>query len=375
MPIFGEDISTIHNGKTNEFFLKKSTDIESIFKNQKKPIVISGPCSAESEEQLMKTAKELCENQNISVFRAGIWKPRTRPNVFEGRGVIALPWLQRVREVYNIPVATEVANAKHVEAALKHNIDILWIGARTTVNPFSVQEIANALKGVGTPVMIKNPMHVDLGLWIGAIERIYQAGSKKIAAIHRGFNAHGNSPYRNNPKWEIPIELQRQFPYLDIICDPSHISGNRQLIKSVSQFAMDLNFRGLMIESHVDPESALSDSQQQITPRALQQILNELTICKSGLENKELENLKKLRYSIDDVDTQIIDMLCERMQITEQIGKIKREKGLPIFQIERWDEVINSRTSVGAQKGLSSNFLREILELIHKESIRIQSEK
>ncbi|MBD3637578.1 MAG: bifunctional 3-deoxy-7-phosphoheptulonate synthase/chorismate mutase type II [Crocinitomicaceae bacterium] len=348
--------------------------MESIFDHDRHPIIISGPCSAESEEQLYDTAKELIGSCSISAFRAGIWKPRTRPNSFEGRGAIALPWMQRIKEEFKVPITVEVANAQHVEHALKHDVDILWIGARTTVNPFSVQEIADALKGTKVPVMIKNPMFPDLSLWIGAIERIYQAGTYKIAAIHRGFTAHKDAPFRNIPKWEIPIELQRLFPDLDIICDPSHIAGNRQLIKSVSQFALDLSFRGLMIESHIHPETALSDAKQQVVPSDLKTILASLKHKRSPLRNGELLMIEQLRSSIDDIDMQLIDIIYERLQLIKEVGRIKSKSDLPVLQLKRWKKILETRTAIGAEKGLSTEFVKDLLELIHKESVRVQIE-
>ncbi|MCB9223166.1 MAG: bifunctional 3-deoxy-7-phosphoheptulonate synthase/chorismate mutase type II [Crocinitomicaceae bacterium] len=348
--------------------------MESIFNNEHHPVIISGPCSAETEEQLFITAKGLIENCNLSAFRAGIWKPRTRPNSFEGKGAIALPWLQQIKKKFNIPVTIEVANAQHVEHALKHDIDILWIGARTTVNPFSVQEIADALKGTKIPVMIKNPIFRDLSLWVGAIERIYQSGSYKIAAIHRGFAAHNDSPFRNVPFWEIPIELQRLFPDLDIFCDPSHICGNRELLPSVSQFAMDLNFKGLMIESHFNPSSALSDADQQITPDELKLMLSQLKYKKSSLKNGELVQIEQLRSAIDDIDMQLIDIIYNRLNLIKEIGRIKNKSNISVLQLNRWKKILETRTVKGSEKGLSSDFVKDLLELIHKESVRVQIE-
>lgn len=343
--------------------------------DNKKPFVISGPCSAETEEQVFETCRQLSTTNQVSVIRAGIWKPRTRPNAFEGIGAPALSWLKSAGLEFNIPVATEVANANHVEACLKADIDILWIGARTTANPFSVQEIADALKGCDIPVLIKNPINPDLQLWIGALERISQAGITQLGAIHRGFSSFEKTPYRNQPKWEIPIELKSRFPNLSIICDPSHIAGNRELLSLISQKAMDMGMAGLMIESHLDPDNAWSDANQQITPHSLSQLLNELIIRDvepmEGIPSGELEFLRK---QIDEVDSQLIEILSKRMDLSSQIGEYKRDHQVTILQIKRWEEIKRTRGQLASSIGLGDNFTRSLLQLIHKESIRTQTE-
>ncbi len=357
--------------------MKLNIDINPInqwLPSSKKPIIVSGPCSAESEEQMMATAKELATLGKVNVLRAGIWKPRTRPNSFEGVGAPGLAWLKKASEATGIPCATEVANAEHVEQCLKHGIDILWIGARTTVNPFSVQAIADALKGVDMPVMVKNPINPDLQLWIGAIERIHRAGIKSIAAIHRGFSSYEKTPFRNAPMWEIPIELKRLCPELDIICDPSHIAGVRELLAMVSQKALDLDMAGLMLESHIQPKVALSDAEQQVTPARLGTILNELTIREASAGTVEFKNqLEELRSTIDQLDEEIIEKLSSRMDIAEQIGQYKRENNVTILQVNRWDELMKKRINMGEAMGLTDDFMKKLLQLIHKESIRRQT--
>ena len=341
----------------------------------KKPLVISGPCGAETEKQVLSTAEGLAKLNKVTVFRAGIWKPRTRPNSFEGAGVIGLQWLKKVKEQFGFLTTVEVATAEHVNEALKNNVDILWIGARTTVNPFSVQEIADALAGIDIPVLVKNPVNADVQLWIGALERINQAGIKKIAAIHRGFYNYDKGIYRNPPHWEIPIELKTYFPELPIICDPSHISGNRELLLPVAQKALDLNFDGLMIESHNDPENALSDKEQQLTPSQLGSLLNELVIRDSHHTSKEFKkNLQHLRNMVDEIDTEIINWLAKRMEVVEQIGNYKRDNNITILQLERWLEILKTRTILAESKGLNKEFIQKICQVMHKESIRQQTE-
>ncbi len=338
------------------------------------PYLISGPCSAETPEQLLSIAKSLSNNNKLDVLRAGIWKPRTRPGNFEGVGAEALKWLLETRNELSLKTTVEVANAKHVELALKYKVDILWIGARTTVNPFSVQEIADALKGVDVPVMIKNPINPDLQLWIGAFERMQQAGIKDLAAIHRGFSAYGISSYRNKPMCEIPIELKRLYNDLPIICDPSHIGGKRDLIQPISQKAMDLTFDGLMIESHNDPDNAWSDAQQQITPLALKSILNDLTIRDAQFSNSDtLLLLNEFRAKIDSLDEAIIDRISKRMNLIELIGELKKEQNIPILQVKRWTEIINTFNEFGREFDLSEKFISEFLNAIHTESIRKQT--
>lgn len=336
----------------------------------KRPLVISGPCSAESEEQVLKTAHELAKT-GIKIFRAGIWKPRTKPGGFEGVGAIGLPWLQRVKQETGMYVATEVATKGHVEEALKHGIDIIWIGARTTVNPFAMQEIADALVGVDIPVFIKNPVNPDLELWIGGIERIYNAGIRRIAAIHRGFSTYDKKIYRNQPAWHIPIELRRRLPNLPIICDPSHIGGKRELIAPLSQQAMDLGFDGLIIESHHCPDCAWSDKDQQITPATLDLILNTLVIRNT---NQSTENLNLLRRQIDELDNQLLELLAKRMRVSGEIAQYKKENNMPVLQTGRYDEILTARIKQGVEMGMSPDFIQVILEAIHEESVRKQVE-
>jgi chorismate mutase len=341
---------------------------------KKRPYIISGPCSVETEKQLLQTAKQLVKYNSIDCLRAGIWKPRTRPNSFEGVGEIGLQWLKTAGQETNLPVATEVATAKHVELALKSGIDILWIGARTVANPFSVQEIANALKGVDVPVMIKNPVNPDLQLWIGAIERISQAGVSDIKVIHRGFSSFEKSVYRNTPKWEIPIELMRIFPEIPIICDPSHIGGNRNMIGVISQKALDLEMEGLMIESHVRPEEAWSDAEQQITPKKLQEILSKLVVRQPEVKNTELKSqLTILRNKIDSLDEEIINLLSIRMNAVEEIGAHKKDNDITILQAERWKKIVNDRKETARLAGVSEELVQRILKVIHEESINIQT--
>lgn len=340
----------------------------------KKPIVISGPCSAESEEQLLSTSIALAKSGKVDVIRAGVWKPRTRPNNFEGVGVKALEWLRKVKQETGLPVAVEVANFQHVFDALKYQIDILWIGARTAANPFSVQEIANALEGVDATVFVKNPVNPDIELWIGALERLSQAGVTKLAAIHRGFAKYGESRYRNEPQWQIPIELKRLYPNLPIICDPSHICGNRVCIPQVAQRALDLDFDGLMIESHIDPDSALSDKQQQLTPDALNELVGSLVVRHKEVEDKVLSRkLESLRHEIDVIDDDLLLLLGARMKVADKIGQVKKEKGMTILQTTRWNEIIQ-KTLVKAEKmGLSEQFLTAFLKSVHQESINHQN--
>lgn len=336
--------------------------------------IIGGPCSAETYEQVINTARSLSRIPQVKVFRAGIWKPRTRPSAFEGVGQTGLQWLQQVKTETNLLTAVEVANPNHVEECLKHGIDILWIGARTVVNPFSVQEIAEAVKGTNIPVMVKNPVHPDIGLWLGALERFNRAGIKKLIAIHRGFYYYKHSMYRNQPMWEIPIELKRLVPQLPIICDPSHICGNRELLFPVSQKALDLEMNGLMIESHIYPENALTDAKQQITPESLQKLLSQLNI-RSSKGSVEFENrLEMLRREIDKMDAEFLDVLQKRMKIVDEIGKYKKANNITILQIQRWSEIISDRLAIGNKMGFNEEFLLQILQLIHEESIKRQEE-
>lgn len=336
----------------------------------KRPIVIAGPCSAETEEQVIETARGLA-SIGIKIYRAGIWKPRTKPGGFEGVGEKGLPWLKRLKSELGLYTTVEVANAKHVRAALAHDIDILWIGARTTANPFAVQEIADALEGVDIPVLIKNPVNPDLELWIGAIERIYNAGIHKIAAVHRGFSSYDKKIYRNLPQWHIPIELRRQMPDLPIFCDPSHIGGKRELIAPLSQQAMDLNFDGLMIESHCNPEKAWSDAAQQITPQVLEFILESLVIRDTM---QTTENLSALRRQIDELDNNLLELLAHRMRVAEEIGRYKKEHNMPILQAQRYDEILHNRVEQAIEMGMDGEFMKTVLIAIHEESIRHQME-
>ncbi|MDD6356574.1 MAG: bifunctional 3-deoxy-7-phosphoheptulonate synthase/chorismate mutase type II [Bacteroidales bacterium] len=336
----------------------------------KRPIVISGPCSAETEEQVMETAKQLA-SKGIKIFRAGIWKPRTKPGGFEGIGVEGLVWLKRVKKELGMYVATEVATAQHVREALAFDVDILWIGARTSANPFAVQEIADALEGVDIPVLIKNPVNPDLELWIGAIQRIYNAGIKRIGAIHRGFSSFDKKIYRNLPQWHIPMELHRRIPNMPIICDPSHIGGKRELIAPISQQAMDLAFDGLIIESHCNPDKAWSDASQQITPEVLECILDTLVIRD---EKQSTESLTQLRKQIDELDNDILETLAKRMRVCEEIGVYKKEHNLSVLQTARYDELLQDRIAQSLSLGLSEDFLRTLFVAIHEESVRHQME-
>ena len=334
----------------------------------KRPLIISGPCSAETEDQVMATAVAL-QKIGVKIYRAGVWKPRTKPGGFEGVGTEALTWLKRVKSELGMYTAVEVANAKHVQEALANDVDILWIGARTTANPFSVQEIADSLVGTDIPVLIKNPVNPDLDLWIGAIERIYNAGIHRIGAIHRGFSSSDKKVFRNLPQWHIPIELHRQLPNLPIICDPSHIGGKRELIASISQQAMDLNFDGLIIESHCTPDKAWSDASQQITPEVLQLILDTLVIRET---NQTTENLTVLRRQIDILDNDLLELLAKRMRVSKEIGTYKKEHNMPILQAQRYDEILKNRIGQAEKMGMDGEFMKTVLMAIHEESIRQQ---
>lgn len=335
-----------------------------------KPLLIAGPCSAESEDQLLSTAKQISLFYPNSIFRAGIWKPRTRPNSFEGIGNIGLQWMQSVKKETGLLTTTEVANAAHVEECLKHGIDILWIGARTTVNPFSIQEIASALRGVDIPVFVKNPIYPDLQLWVGALERINNAGITKLAAIHRGFHSHENGPFRNSPKWELAIELKAACPYLPMICDPSHIGGTPELIPYLAQKAMDLEMDGWMIETHVNPKAALSDAKQQVTPLELKEIIGTLHIRSGSIENKELQTkLDELRSVIHKLDNDLLELLSKRMAISTQIGEYKRDNNVTILQVGHWTSLIKTSLETGNLLGLREEFIKGLYQLIHDESI------
>ncbi|MDR1762223.1 MAG: bifunctional 3-deoxy-7-phosphoheptulonate synthase/chorismate mutase type II [Bacteroidales bacterium] len=339
-----------------------------------RPLVISGPCSAESEEQMLETARGL-KSLGIQIFRAGIWKPRTRPNMFEGVGSPGLKWLKTVKEETGMLTSTEVANVKHVYEALKMGVDILWVGARTSANPFAVQEIADALQGVDIPVIVKNPVNPDLELWMGAIERIAGAGITKLAAIHRGFSSFEKGKYRNEPRWQVVIELHRRLPDLPIICDPSHIAGDSQYIYEIAQKAMDLGLDGLIIEAHPDPATALSDSKQQITPAQVGEVLNKLVIRQTQSDNVEFkQSLDDLRQKIDTIDNDILNLLQQRMEVVKEIGKNKKENNIQILQSDRWAQIIEKSKHEASARGFSQEFVEKIFKAIHQESINIQTE-
>ncbi len=336
------------------------------------PIVIAGPCSAETEEQVLKIAHEL-KDSDVSYYRAGIWKPRTRPGNFEGVGALGLKWLQKVKEETGLKTATEVANRAHVELALEHDIDLLWLGARSTVSPFIVQEIADALKGTDKIVLVKNPVNPDLPLWLGAIERLATSDIKNLGVIHRGFSTYEKTKYRNNPEWQLAIELQTRFPDLPLINDPSHISGKRDLVFDISQTALDLNFDGLMIETHHDPDNAWSDASQQVTPQNLIQIMNDLKIRKETNPEAEYNNtLNNLRAQIDVVDNQIIELLGKRMKASDGIGTLKRDNNVAVLQSKRWNEILGRMVLEGQDKGLSEEFVLRMFKAVHQESINHQ---
>ena len=336
------------------------------------PLVVAGPCSAETEDQVLKIAHEL-KDSDVNYFRAGIWKPRTRPGNFEGVGALGLKWLQKVKAETGMKTATEVANAAHVKLALEHDIDLLWIGARSTVSPFIVQEIADALKGTDKIVLVKNPVNPDLALWLGGIERLYSANIKNLGVIHRGFSTYEKTRYRNNPEWQIAIELQNRFPDLPLICDPSHITGKRDMIFEVSQTALDLNFNGLMIETHVDPDNAWSDAAQQVTPDTLIQMMDDLKIRKETDTEAEYRNsLNTLRTQIDVIDHQLIDILGKRMKIADAIGELKKDKNVAVLQSKRWNEILGKMILEGEQNKLSEEFILRVFKAIHQESINHQ---
>ncbi|WP_396161195.1 chorismate mutase [Flavobacterium sp.] len=336
------------------------------------PLVIAGPCSAETEEQVLKIAHEL-KNSDVSIFRAGIWKPRTRPGGFEGVGEIGLKWLQKAKAETGLLMATEVATAAHVKLALEHDIDVLWIGARTTVNPFAVQEIADALQGTDKIVLLKNPVNPDLSLWIGGLERLYNANIKKLGVIHRGFSTYEKTKYRNNPEWQIAIDLQNRFPDLPLICDPSHITGKREMIQEVSQQALDLNYDGLIIETHIDPDKAWSDAAQQVTPATLKQMFVNLRVRKvTDDEGEYNQKMAKLRMQIDEFDGKLLEILGNRMKVADKIGLLKKEKNVAILQNQRWNEILGKMILEGEEKGLSSDFVMLLFKAIHQESISHQ---
>ena len=338
--------------------------------DSKRPVVIAGPCSAETEEQVMETAMDLAKN-GVRIFRAGIWKPRTKPGGFEGVGRVGLTWVQEVKKETGMLVATEVANKQHVEEALNAGVDVLWIGARTSANPFAMQEIADSLVGADVPVLVKNPVNPDLELWIGAMQRIYNAGIRQIGAIHRGFSAYGKHLYRNMPQWHIPIELRRRMPELTLICDPSHIGGKRELVAPLSQQAMDMGFDGLIVESHCDPDSAWSDKSQQVTPEVLNFILNMLVVRDT---TQTTESLTLLRQQIDQIDNDLLEALSKRMRISREIGQYKKEHSMPVVQTGRYDDILNSRAAAAEELGMNGDFMKTVYQAIHEESVRQQIE-
>ena len=338
--------------------------------DNERPFVIAGPCSAETEEQVMTTATQLAQ-KGCHIFRAGVWKPRTKPGGFEGNGEMALPWMKRVKEETGMLVSTEVATPEHVELALKYGIDILWVGARTTANPFAMQALADSLRGIDVPVFVKNPVNPDLELWIGAMERINQAGIKRMAAIHRGLSSYDKKIYRNLPMWQIPIELHRRIPELPIICDPSHIGGRRELIAPLCQQAMDLGFEGLIVESHCNPDCAWSDAKQQVTPDVLDYILSLLVIRD---ETSTTEDIQILRKQIDELDNDLMSLLAKRMRVCREIGQYKKEHNMTVLQANRYNEILEKRGAQGALCGMSADFIAQIFEGIHEESVRQQLE-
>lgn len=341
---------------------------------EKRPLIISGPCSAETEEQVIETATRLAKTGKVDVLRAGIWKPRTKPGLFEGIGAKGLPWLAQAKKITGLPTTVEVATAKHVEDALAFDVDMLWIGARTTVNPFSVQEVADALRGVDIPVLIKNPINPDLELWSGGIERVQKAGVKQIGMIHRGFSNYGNTEYRNAPMWHLPIEMKRRFPEMPIICDPSHICGNRTMLQSTAQKSIDLDFDGFMIESHIDPDNAWSDAKQQITPERLGEMIDALVWRNETSDKAEFLNaLATLREQINHLDDELLTILGQRMKIADKIGEYKRDNNITILQTNRWNEILQKGIQRGAKAGLSEDFITKYFDAVHLESINHQN--
>jgi chorismate mutase len=340
----------------------------------KRPLIISGPCSAETEQQVVETATRLAKTGKVDMLRAGIWKPRTRPGSFEGIGTKGLPWLQQAKKITGLPVAVEVATGKQVEDALHFDIDVLWIGARTTVNPFSVQEVADALRGADVPVLIKNPINPDLELWTGAVERVAKAGIKQIGLIHRGFSSYGNTEYRNAPMWHLAIEMKRRNPEMMIINDPSHICGRRDILLDVAQKAIDLDFDGLMIESHIDPDNAWSDAKQQVTPEKLAEMLSAIIWRKEDINSEEFHAaLEKLRQQINHLDDELLQLLGQRMKIADKIGEFKRNNNITILQTNRWNEILQRAFKEGGKVGLSKEFITKYFDAVHMESINHQN--
>ena len=340
----------------------------------KRPLIISGPCSAETESQVLETADRLAKTGQVDILRAGIWKPRTRPGSFEGIGTKGLPWLQQAKRLTGLPTTVEVATGKQVEDALHFDVDILWIGARTTVNPFSVQEVADALRGVDVPVLIKNPINPDLELWTGAVERVAKAGINQIGLIHRGFSAYGNTEYRNAPMWHLVIEMKRRNPDMMLINDPSHICGRRDILPDVAQKAIDLDFDGLMIESHIDPDNAWSDAKQQITPERLSELLSGIKWRHETITEKEfLSALAKLREQINQIDDELMQLLGQRMRIADKIGEFKKNNNITILQTNRWNEILERAFLKGEALGLSKEFITKYYDAVHLESINHQN--
>jgi chorismate mutase len=351
-------------------------DMKSMMQDKwkKRPFIISGPCSAESEEQMLQTATGLAKTGMVDVLRAGIWKPRTKPGLFEGNGIVALPWLASAKKLTGIPVTVEVATAKHVEDAMHFDIDMLWIGARTTVNPFSVQEVADALRGIDIPVLIKNPINPDLDLWSGGIERLQKAGIRQVGMIHRGFSSYGNTEFRNAPMWHLPIEMKRRFPGMPLICDPSHICGNRTMLQSISQKSIDLDFDGLMLESHIDPDNAWSDARQQVTPGKLLELLNGLVWRHESTTAQEfITALTTLREQINQVDDELLTLLGQRMKLSDKIGQYKKDNDITILQTNRWNEILERASQKGEALGLTKEFIIKYFDAVHLESIHHQN--
>ncbi len=340
----------------------------------KRPLIISGPCSAESEEQVIETATRLAKTGKVDVLRAGVWKPRTKPGMFEGIGTKGLPWLALAKKITGLPITVEVATAKHVQDALQFDVDILWIGARSTVNPFSIQEIADALRGVDIPVLIKNPINPDLELWSGGIERLQKVGLQQIGMIHRGFSSYGNTEYRNAPMWHLPIEMKRRFPGMPLICDPSHICGSRLLLQEVAQKSIDLDFDGIMMESHIDPDNAWSDAKQQVTPERLAEILDSLVWRHENTDEKEfITALATLREQINQLDDELITLLGQRMKVADKIGAYKKQNNITILQTNRWNDILDRAFKKGENLGLSKEFVTKYFDAVHLESINHQN--
>lgn len=341
---------------------------------RKRPLIVSGPCSAETEAQVIETATRIAKTGKVDMLRAGIWKPRTRPGSFEGIGTKGLPWLQQAKKITGLPVAVEVATAKQVADALHFDMDVVWVGARTTVNPFSVQEVADALRGADLPVLIKNPINPDIELWMGAVERIAKAGIKTIGLIHRGFSSYGNTEYRNAPMWHLAIEMKRRYPELLLLNDPSHISGRRDILADVAQKAINLDFDGLMIESHSDPDNAWSDAKQQVTPERLAELLDNIVWRKEDTTSQEFHAaLDKLRQQIDHLDDELMQLLSQRMKIADKIGTYKKTNGITILQTNRWNEILDKAVRKGENVGLSKEFITKYFDAVHMESINHQN--